>query len=172
VDGGPPADPDEVARRILLDQLTGRARSRSELAARLSRKGVPDEVADRVLTRFAEVGLVDDTAFAQEWVRSRQAGRGLARRALAVELRGKGVADAVAAKALATVTTDDEDAAARDLVRHRLGRLRGPRATPADRTALARRLSGMLARRGYSAETAFKVVREELEASSEGSQEW
>jgi regulatory protein len=163
---GPPADPDEVARRILLDQLTGRARSRAELAGRLARKGVPAEVAERVLARFADVGLVDDAAFAQEWVRSRQAGRGLARRALAAELRRKGVGDADAAEALATVGADDEMAAARALVRRRL---RGAAAARADPAVLARRLTAMLARRGYPPGTAFGAVREELRAGRPGS---
>jgi regulatory protein len=173
---GPPADPDEVARRILSDQLAGRARSRSELAEKLARKGVPKETAERALTRFAEVGLVDDAAFAEEWVRSRQAGRGLARRALAAELRSKGVAEGVAAEALATVGPDDEEAAARELVRRRLDRIRGsrvsPTATPSATAASARRLAGMLARRGYPPDVAFRVVREELAVSGEESVEW
>ena len=61
-------DPEAVARKILLDQLTGRARSRSDLAARLAQRDVPDEIAARLLDRFEEVGLVDDAAFARGWV--------------------------------------------------------------------------------------------------------
>ena len=91
VAGGPDADQEAVARKILLDQLTGQARSRSELAGKLAAKGVPDELAARLLDRFEEVGLVDDQAFARAWVQSRQPGKGLARRALAQELRRKGV---------------------------------------------------------------------------------
>src|SRR3954464_5459336 len=86
---GPAADPESVARKILLDQLTGRARSRSDLAAKLAQRDVPADVATRLLDRFEEVGLVDDAAFAREWVAQRQEGRGLARRALAQELRRK-----------------------------------------------------------------------------------
>src|SRR6478735_9656162 len=77
------ADPEAVARKILLDQLTGQARSRKELADRLAAKNVPDDVAVRLLDRFEEVGLIDDDAFARSWIASRQPGRGLARRALA-----------------------------------------------------------------------------------------
>src|SRR5262245_29215610 len=100
---GPDADPESVARKILLDQLTGQARSRSELAGKLAKKGVPEEIAGRLLDRFEEVGLVDDSAFARDWVASRQAGRGLARRALAQELRRKGIDDEVAREALSEV---------------------------------------------------------------------
>ena len=106
-----------MARKILLDQLTGRARTRSELATKLARRNVPDDVATRLLDRFEEVGLVDDAAFAREWVEQRQSGRGLARRALAQELRRKGIDDEVARETLDEVDPDDEVEAARTLVR-------------------------------------------------------
>ena len=114
---GPDADREAVARKILLDELTGQARSRSELAGKLARKGVPDELARRLLDRFEEVGLVDDEAFARSGVQSRQPGKGLARRALAQELRRKGVDDDVARVALDEVDADDEVESARALVR-------------------------------------------------------
>ena len=80
---GPPADPEAVARKILLDQLTGQARSRKELSDKLAAKNVPGDIATRLLDRFEEVGLIDDEAFARAWIASRQPGKGLARRALA-----------------------------------------------------------------------------------------
>ncbi len=148
-----------MARKILLDQLTGQARSRAELATRLSRKGVPEEVAERLLTRFEEVGLVDDAAYARAWVQSRQAGKGLARRALALELRRKGVGDEDARAALDEVDPDDEVETARVLVRKKL-----PSAARLDRPTATRRLAGMLARKGHPPGVAFRVVREELDA--------
>ena len=141
---GPDADPEAVARKILLDQLTGRARSRHELADKLRGKDVPDEIATRLLDRFEEVGLVDDAAFAQAWVSGRQQGKGLAPRALAQELRRKGIDDETARTALAEVTEDDQDAAARALVRRKLRSVRG-----LDQVTAIRRLTGMLARKGY-----------------------
>jgi len=148
-----------VARKILLDQLTGRARSRSDLAARLAQRDVPEEIAGRLLDRFEEVGLVDDAAFARGWVEQRQAGRGLARRALAQELRRKGIDDEVAREALDEIDPDDEVEAARTLVRRRLRTVRD-----LDQEVAVRRLSGMLARKGYPPSVAFRVVREELGA--------
>jgi regulatory protein len=159
VAAGPPADPEAVARKILLDQLTGQARSRSELADRLAKKNVPDDVASRLLDRFEEVGLVDDDAFARAWVASRQPGKGLARRALAQELRRKGIDDEVAREALDEIDPDDEDSAARALVRKKLRTMRG-----LDRDKATRRLVGMLARKGYPPGMAFAVVRDELGA--------
>ena len=154
---GPDADHEAVARKILLDQLTGQARSRSELAAKLAKKHVPAEVADRLLDRFEDVGVVDDAAFARDWVQSRQAGRGLARRALAAELRRKGVPQEVIAEAVETVEPDDEVVAARALVRRKL-----PSLQRYDEVTVVRRLTGMLARKGYSSGVAFQVVREEI----------
>ncbi|MEZ5095065.1 MAG: regulatory protein RecX [Nocardioides sp.] len=157
VGDGPEADPEQVARKILLDQLTGQARSRAELRAKLAARNVPGELAERLLDRFTEVGLVDDRAFARAWVESRQAGKGLAPRALAHELRRKGVADEVAREALAGVGRDQQEEAARVLVRKRLRSMRG--VEPAVAT---RRLVGMLARKGYDSALAFAVVRAEL----------
>ncbi len=159
LDTGPDADPESVARTILLDQLTGRARTRSELADKLASKGVPDEVGHRLLDRFEEVGLVDDAAIAREWVEQRQRGRGLARRALAQELRRKGVEDEVAREALEEVDDDSEEASARRLVQARLRTV-----SSLDRDRATRRLVGMLARKGHSSAVAFRVVRAELDA--------
>ena len=155
---GPDADAEEVARKILLDQLTGRARSRKELADKLAQRGVPDDVATRLLTRFEEIGLVDDSAFAHSWVSGRHTAKGLAPRALAQELRRKGVHDEVAREALDELDPDDEVEAARVLVRRKLRSV-----ARVDHATAVRRLSGMLARKGYPAGTAFRVVREELE---------
>jgi regulatory protein len=119
---------------------------------------VPDEVAERVLGRYSEVGLIDDAAFARAWVQSRHAGRGLARRALAAELRWRGVADDTVNEAVEELDPGQEEAAARNLVAKRLAATRG--LDPVKRT---RRLVGMLARKGYSGGLAYRVVREALE---------
>jgi regulatory protein len=157
---GPEADHEAVARKILLDQLTGQARSRKELGDKLASRNVPDEIAIALLDRFEEVGLVDDEAFARSWIASRQPGKGLARRALAQELRRKGIDDEVARDALDEVDPADEEAAARALVRKKLRTL-----SRVDDTTATRRLVGMLARKGYSSGLAFAVVRDELAAA-------
>jgi regulatory protein len=157
---GPEADHEAVARKILLDQLTGQARSRRELSDKLASRNVPAEIATALLDRFEEVGLVDDEAFARSWIASRQPGKGLARRALAQELRRKGIDDEVARDALDEVDPADEEAAARALVRKKLRTL-----TRVDDTTATRRLVGMLARKGYASGLAFAVVRDELAAA-------
>ena len=155
---GPEADQEAVARKILLDQLTGRARSRHQLEEKLAQKNVPPALATRLLDRFEEVGLVDDEAFAREWVRQRSSGRGLARRALAHELKRKGIDDEVAREALDEVDPDDEREVARELVRRKLRSVQG-----LDPDKATRRLVGMLARKGHSPGVAYAVVKEALE---------
>ncbi|MCF6377492.1 recombination regulator RecX [Nocardioides KLBMP 9356] len=151
------ADPESVARTILLDSLTGQARTRKELADKLAKRGVPDELASSLLDRFTEVGLIDDSAYARQWVESRHRSRGLAPRALAQELRRKGVGDEEAKEALEQIGEDDQRAAARALVDRKLRSMSG-----LDPQVATRRLAGLLARKGYAAGLAFSVVREAL----------
>lgn len=158
----PDADPVAAAKEIYLRLLSDRARTRQELAQALARKGVPDEVADGVLERFDEVGLIDDAAFAGQWVRSRHNHRGLARRAIAMELRRKGVDDEVASEALEEVDQESEERRARELVDRKLRTV--PADTPELRKKAATRLVGMLARKGYGGGVAYRVVREALAA--------
>jgi regulatory protein len=152
-------DPESVARTICLRALTGAPKTRRQLADLLAKRGVPEEAAVAVLDRFGEVGLIDDAAFARAWVSSRQAGRGLARRALRAELHAKGVDAELAAEAVALVDDDDEREAARRLVERRLPSMRR-----LDRATASRRLIGMLARKGYSGGLAAAVVRDALDA--------
>ncbi len=157
---GPEADPESVARKILLDQLTGRARSRKELADRLKTKNVPEDIAGRLLDRFEEVGLIDDEAFARLWISDRHRAKGLAPRALSHELRRKGVADEVVREALDEMDPGAEETAARALVRKKLKSM-----SRLDDQTATRRLVGMLARKGYGSGLAFSVVRDEVEAA-------
>ncbi|MFE3309118.1 recombination regulator RecX, partial [Embleya sp. NPDC059213] len=152
------ADPEATARAICLRLLTGRARTRAQLADALRRREVPDEVAEYVLGRFTDVGLIDDTAFAGAWVDTRHTGKGLARRALARELRQRGVDAVVVDEAIARLDPEQELETARALVARRLPGTRG-----LDRDKRIRRVAGMLARKGYGEGLALRVVREALD---------
>jgi regulatory protein len=142
---------------MCLRQLDARARTRAELAAYLSRKGVPAAAATRVLDRFTQVGLIDDSALAESFVDSRHREAGLGRRALTLKLRQRGVADDVIESAVSVVDSDAELAAARDLVQRKMRSV--ARLEP---QVQARRLVGMLARKGYPPGLAYQVVREGL----------
>ncbi|MEZ3181911.1 recombination regulator RecX [Streptomyces pimonensis] len=158
----PPADPVERARAICLRLLTGTPRTRKQLADALRKREIPDEAAEEVLSRFEEVGLIDDGAFADAWVESRHHGRGLARRALARELRTKGVDPTLIDTAVSQLDSEQEEATARELVARKLRATRG-----LDRDKRLRRLAGMLARKGYPEGLALRVVRQALEEEGE-----
>ncbi|MFG2732635.1 recombination regulator RecX [Streptomyces canus] len=160
--GEPPADPVERARAICLRLLTGTPRTRKQLADALRKREIPDDAAEEVLSRFEEVGLINDSAFADAWVESRHHGRGLARRALAQELRTKGVDSTLIDAAVSQLDSEQEEATARELVDRKLRATRG-----LDRDKRLRRLAGMLARKGYSEGMALRVVRQALEEEGE-----
>lgn len=158
----PAADPVDVARTIVLRMLTARPCSRAELAAELRKRRVPEDAAETVLARFDDVGLVDDAAFAAGWVERQRRTRGLSRRALATELRRRGVAAEAAAEAVAVVSDDDERERAAALVARKLSSVR-----TLDRPKQVNRLVGMLARKGYPADLAYAVVRDALGATDD-----
>jgi regulatory protein len=152
---------ESFARQILLRRLEGQPRSRAELAESLAKKNVPAEIAVALLDRFEEVGLIDDADFARQWVQSRQRTRGLAPRVLALELRRKGIDDEIISEVLGELDPSDARSAAHRLVRKKLRSM-----ASLDDTTRIRRLTSMLARKGYSPQVAFDVVREELEAAA------
>ena len=142
---------------MCLRLLTARARTRAELETKLAGKGYPDEVTTQVLDRLAQVGLIDDRDFAEQWVRSRHTYAGKGKRALAAELRTKGVDSEVIDDVLADVDAGAERQRAEQLVRDRLRR---ERLDDDDAEAkVIRRLVGMLARRGYNQSMALDVVK-------------
>ena len=145
------------AQDLCVRMLSVRSRSRTELRQAMARKEIEEEVAELVLGRLDRAGLIDDEAFAHEWVASRHNHRGLSRRVLVDELRRKGIDGSVAAEAAAAVGEDSELERARELVRRKL-----PSVARVDDTTKLRRLVGVLARKGYTEGMAVRVVREEL----------
>ncbi|MDQ2627421.1 MAG: recombination regulator RecX [Actinomycetota bacterium] len=160
-----PAEPkrEEQAKSLCLRLLTARARTRAELAGQLTKRGYPDDVSDRVLDRLATAGLIDDTDFAEQWVRSRREHAGKGRKVLAAELRTKGVAEDVIAEALAGIDAGAERDRAEQLVQGKLRR----ETLGVDDLRVTRRLVAMLARRGYNPSMAYDVVSTELVAERE-----
>jgi regulatory protein len=160
----PVSDPEARARQICLQLLTTAPRTRAQLAVALSRRGVPGEAAEAVLGRFADVGLIDDAAFARAWVESRHYSRGLSRRSLSAELRQRGVETEEIREAVDALDPGQEVATARRLVEQKMAGTRGQ--SP---EARARRAAGTLARKGYPPGLVFRLIKEVLE--QEGSDE-
>lgn len=152
--------------RYLMRLLATRRRSEGELRSRLAQREVPRDIAHEVIARTDRAGLIDDAAFAREWVEQRRRLRGLSDEALRRELRDRSVDPEHILTALA-LGADDEEDRARELVRARLRReeqrLRAD-TDGSERGRCARRLDGLLRRKGYDGALALRVISTELRA--------
>ena len=164
-DDGPNADPNEVARTIVLNALTAAPKTRAQLAEFLAKRGVDDAVAQRCLDRFEELRLIDDAEFARMWVRSRHEHRGLSRRALSLELQRKGVHRDHIDEALEIVDEESELAAAVEVARRKVRATRGLAYTTRYRRVLA-----AVMRKGYSGGLAAAAARDALAEESDDDQ--
>lgn len=165
------------ARDAALTLLDYRARSRSELAGRLARKGFPGGVIARCLDDLESGGLVDDAAFARAFVSDRLALRPRGKRRLISELRGKGVSEGVARSAVDEAFDGleaDEGALAEEVAltwlrkqgaATRRALAAAPFSDPRERAR--RRLVGHLARRGFAGAAAARAV-EAVQRAVEG----
>lgn len=156
-----PVEVASLAKELLVRKLSERAHSRGDLASALAKKQVPEEIAEAMLDKFETAGLINDAEFAHSWVQARSRGKGLARSVLAMELRRKGVDEETAREALSELDPEVERQAAHQLVQKKLRSMGN-----LDQQVQMRRLVGLLARKGYSPQVAFEVVRQELNAET------
>lgn len=145
---------EQRARNVLLYQLSKSAKSREQLRVILEQREIPDEIAHAVLERFTEVGLIDDVAFAQTVVSSRLNFKGLAKSSIRRELSTKGVDAHVIEEVTQDITPESELKTAQDLAVRRYRTMAHLAKEVRDR-----RLSGYLARKGYSANILFSAIR-------------
>ena len=158
-----PGVSESAVRELALRFLDRRARTRTELLAHLLKRGVPGDMAGRLVGRFEEIGLLDDQRLAEGWVASRQATRSA--RQLRAELARRGVDRDVASAAAGAVGAEVEEAAMLRLVDRRAAAMGN---LPAG--VKQRRLMAQLARRGYSADAARRCVEQVLGGSDDGRQ--
>ncbi len=148
---------DDSNRRALeagLNFISYRPRSSKEVDAHLRRKSFDKAARDHAIHRLRQLGYLDDAAFARFWVESRETHRPKGQRALAWELRQKGIADAIIEEVLARYG-GDETALARTAARKRAATI-----ATADYDQFRRKLGTFLARRGFSYEVVEQVVDE------------
>lgn len=144
----------EAARSIALSQLESRARTEAELRQALARRDTPADVAEEVIARFKDVGLIDDQSFARDLTTTRLVVQRRGAIRIRQELRSKGVPDEIAQEAVAGIDAGDELEAAKAFA------IKKMRSYQRLEPLLAkRRLYGALARRGFSAD----VVRQATE---------
>ena len=143
----------EAARDIVLRRLDRSEVPRAALADLLERKEVDPRIAVEVLDRLEAAGVIDDAAYAARLARTRFAEKGAARRAIAEELRRKGLGEQDVATALGQIDSDDEDSAALALARKKLS---ATRHLPWE--VRRRRTAALLGRKGYSREATVRAL--------------
>jgi regulatory protein len=145
----------DAAKQVLLRRLSHAPRTRKELAKDLKDKDISDEVANVALDRFEEVGLINDQALASNYVSSQHERKGLGKNALRQQLRAKGISDDVALEAISQISDDQEFQAAFALACKKIRSLQRD-----DAKTQLRKIVGVLARKGYSSNLAFRVAKE------------
>ena len=145
------------AREAALHLLSFRARTATELRRRLLRKEFPAEVVDACVADLVERGMVDDSAFAEMFVRDRVRFRPRGKRRLAQELRAKGVDMETATEAIGEVL-EREEVSELDLAREAVAKW--SRRPGEDPQRARRRLYGFLVRRGFGGDTVRQIMDE------------
>ena len=146
---------EERARNIVLRILERGPKSSSELASALEKHEIPAEIANLVITRFTEVELIDDAAFAQQVVDASRRTKGLARSMVKRKLADKGLDREIINQVASEISDEDELAVATEVAIKRLSQL--SKLEPEVRT---RRLVGFLQRRGFGSGVVFAAIRE------------
>jgi regulatory protein len=154
---GSPQELESAVRERCLNLLAGQPRTRAELERKLAQAGAPEDVAAAVLDRLTQVGLIDDTAYAEAYVHTGVGVRRRGTRSLRAELRTRGVAPEVIDLAAAQVDDEDERATALALAQRRARGL--AKLAPEVRR---RRLMGLLLRRGFSGSVVTDVLAQVL----------
>ena len=146
-------DEGEVTYQKALHFLSYRPRSTAEVRQNLSKRGISESLIDETLERLQSAGLVNDASFARAWVENRNTFRPRGKPALRMELRRKGLSDEIVQSVLDTQV--DEPALALSTARKYARRLSGLKWPD-----FRQKLSGFLARRGFSYTTLAPVVSE------------
>lgn len=145
----------EGALRTALRALERRSFARADLARRLRRKGHAPEAIDAALERAGALRLLDDAAFARNYVETR-AGRGRGPTRLTRDLMAMGVERRHIDRA---ISAHFDDGADRSEVPLALASKRAAQLGDLPREVKRRRVLAYLARRGYSGREVGELVK-------------
>jgi len=149
-----PEKQESRAKNVLLYQLSKSAKSKDQCRKILEKRGIDSDIAEKVLDRFEEAQIIDDAMFARAFTNSRIRGKGLAKSAIARELREKGIDQELIETALEELDGESELARATELAVNRVRRM-----GHLDKIVIQRRLSGFLGRKGYSGSIVQSATR-------------
>ena len=149
------ADPYELAHTIALNALVTRAKSKGELLAHLKKRGVEDDVANAIIYRLQEAGLINDAEFAKAWTQSRHNAKKLSKRIIAGELRSRGVDQLSIDTALNEIDEEDEYRMAFSFAMKKYSTM-----SRLEAEVQIRRIQSLLQRKGFSFDLIGRVIRE------------
>ncbi|MEY4321198.1 MAG: hypothetical protein RLZZ471_1139 [Actinomycetota bacterium] len=149
-----PERQEQRARNVLLYQLARSAKSAHQLRQILEKREIDSEIAEAVIQRFIEVGIIDDKLFAETIVNSRRKFKGSSKSVIKRELVEKGVGSELIEDVVSEITADDELATATELAIKRI-----PRLVTLERDVRQRRLFGYLSRKGYGSNVVLAACK-------------
>jgi regulatory protein len=152
-------DAREVAHQRALRLLERRPRSEAEIRRNLQSHKVPEDVIEDALARLRRTELVNDEKFAELWVENRTEFRPRSRKALAYEMRQRGVTSTAIEQALSQISPEDEDELAYQAASKQARKLRA-----LEWQEFRQKMTGFLARRGFNYETSATATRRAWEA--------
>ena len=141
--------------------LEVRSRSVLEVRRRLTTAGYRADLVDGAIERLTELGMLDDRAFAEAWIASRDRARPRGERALRSELILKGIERDLIDELLDARRTDDQGSAAEpdvEAARRLLERNARALARVADPRMRRQRAYALLARNGFDPEVCRTVA--------------
>ena len=133
--------------------LALRPRTEREIHDRLKEASFPEDVVDDTVDRLYELKLLDDEAFALDWITERTSKKGVGPRVLVAELQRKGIDRTTAEAALASSGIEEADTATAQAERLLHKVIRFPLKDQASK------LQQMLMRRGFSWEAVEEAVK-------------
>lgn len=144
------------AQNYALNLLSFRARSEKEIAERMAQKGYEPFIIDKTIAYLKEQGYINDKAFAEAFIKDKLELNGHGRNRIRWELYKKGVSRELVDELLEKVVTPDEEYEKAKMLAERKMKLWQKDSKPVQ----YRKLSGLLARKGYSFDLVSKVARE------------
>ncbi len=141
-------DLSEGAYQRALHYLSYRSRSEQEIRQNLTKNKIPEEIILEVLDKLRQASLVDDCAFAKNWIENRIQFKPRGKRALSVELTQKGISREIIDEELRDL---DEN-----LLAMQCARKKADRYQQLDQEDFQKKMSGYLNRRGFP----YQIIRD------------
>ena len=159
IDGLLLADSRERAHQLAINFISYRPRSSKEVTDRLVKKGFEAEVAQSVVERMRELGLLNDLEFARMFIRDKLLGKPMGRALLKRKLLEKGISFQASERVVKEYVSDESESDAANALATRKFKMSRARFSKLEPAVCQKKLADYLLNRGFSAEVAYKTAR-------------